>query len=138
MRHGTWIAKSIAGTVIAAGARPLCDLWLHLRPHWRPVSPSGIEDDRRRAAAHAVEIQPKSTGVNELAGLRVNHVGGNAACSLLAGGGCGEERCQEQESYLLHLFSSLLLGRPLRTPLILLLHCQAMLLHCTFLSIGRT
>src|SRR5271154_2274401 len=96
MRHGTGIAKSIAGTVIAAGARPLCDLWLHLRPHWRPVSPSGIEDDRRRAAPHAIEIQPKSTGVNELAGLRVNDVRGSAAAarSLLAGNGNGgDEPC---------------------------------------------
>src|SRR5208282_3453298 len=96
MRHGTWIAKSIAGTVIAAGARPLCDLRLHLRPHWRPVTPSGIENNCGRPAPHAIEIQPKSTGVNELPGLRVNDVRGRAAAarSLLAGNGNGgDEHC---------------------------------------------
>ena len=38
-RHRPRFAESGAGTVIAAGARPFGDLWLHLRPRWRPVSP---------------------------------------------------------------------------------------------------
>src|SRR5580765_3914072 len=55
-RHGAGIAESRAGSVIAEGARKFGDLWLHLRPRWCPVFPSGIEDDRGRAAPHAVEI----------------------------------------------------------------------------------
>jgi hypothetical protein len=96
-RHRTGVAESRASTVIAAGARPFGDLWLHLRPRWRPVSPSGIEDDRGRAAPHAVKIQPKSVYGNECAGLRIKDVRGGAAAAryLLAGDrDCGDERYQ--------------------------------------------
>src|SRR5208282_6576881 len=94
-RHGTRLAKSCPSTVIAARACPLCDLRLHLRPRGCPVSPSGIENNCGRPAPHAVEIQPKSTSVNELAGLRIDDVGGGAAAGYLLAGDCNgrDERC---------------------------------------------
>jgi hypothetical protein len=73
-RQGTRIAKSSAGTVVAAGARPLSDLWLNFRPSGRPVSPTGIKNNRGRPAPHAVEIQPEATHVNQLAGARVHKI----------------------------------------------------------------
>jgi hypothetical protein len=66
--NGAGLAEPRAGTVVAADARPLGDIWLHPRPRRRPVFKSGVEDDRGRAAARTVEIQPKSTRINELAG----------------------------------------------------------------------
>src|SRR6476659_4232967 len=99
-RHGTWVAETLAGTVIAAGAGPLGDLWLHLRPCWRPVSPSGIEDHGGRAAPHAVEIQPKAARIHEPARPRVNDVRGRALADgwlLATDGACGEEHRQHDD-----------------------------------------
>jgi hypothetical protein len=44
-----------------------------------------------------MEIQPKSARIDELAGLRVNHVGWNAGRPLLAESDCDEEHRHEQQ-----------------------------------------
>jgi hypothetical protein len=54
--------------------------------------------------------QSRSVHGNEVAWLSVYHVRENTAgprC-LVSEAGCGEERCQEPNSYLLYIFSSLL------------------------------
>ena len=70
--------ESRAGTIIAAGTRPFGDLRLHLRPRWRPVSQSGIENDCGRAAPGVVEIQAEAVDGNEFAGLGINGIRGRA------------------------------------------------------------
>ena len=93
-RHGAGFAESCASAIVAADARPFGDLRLHLRPGRCPVFPAGIENDRGRAAPHAVEVQPKSPRVDELTGPRVNDVRGIAATA--GRNDAGHEHNQEQ------------------------------------------
>jgi hypothetical protein len=57
-RQRAWFAETRACAIVAARSCERADPRLHLGPRGRPVGEAALEDDRRRARADAVEVQP--------------------------------------------------------------------------------